>query len=598
MRNYAELRQYLQDDLQVKDHILTSDMEISTARALWMSKSFLKKFQDEIDKDADAACLALFKKSNAKCATFCFSPKSSMEEMVINEVKSQLDNLFHRGPDQLLDASSVFEHLAIGPGASVDVDSFNFYTKMFDSTLSCTNDRLYRYYASSIAHDPSWVAAEKLRHLNHGLTIVAGNRLSFVPKTSAISRSICTEPLLNMYFQKGIGSVIQNLLDDRFKINLSIQPERNRELAQKGSVDGSFATIDLSSASDSMSLKLLKEILPPYVFRWLDLARSPNVIFPDGTSEELHMVSSMGNAFTFPLQTLLFTCIVTSCYRVLGIKPLYSKRSPKNFAVFGDDIIVREDAYHFVVDCLSLFGFSVNEEKSFNSGLFRESCGGDYWQGHDIRGVYLKSLKTRADIYSSINRIIRWSAKTGVLLPRVVKLLMSWVKFLPVPYHAGDSEGIKTPYPPQSLKRDAKTGGLIYRAYCSKPNALSIPTSGSEPFVYQKFGRNVRTAHYNPDGLLKTLLGGYLRDGKISLRDEEKSFKTRRRVTSRWRGSIDTFFIDRIERWCRNDRSDARINSGLAEVQSITRSAVLERSVAGEQRLRDDWEVVTELYFS
>lgn len=598
MRTYAVLRQALQADLKVEDHILTSDMDLPTARSLWMSKSFWKKFQDEVDSSADSACLALFKQSNAKCKDFALLPKTSFHEMVINEVKSQLDNTFHRGPDLSLDTSCIFEYLALGPGASVDVDSYNFYTKLFDSSLTCTNDRLYRFYASSISHDSSWVAAEQLRHSTHGLKIVAGNRLSFVPKTSVISRSICTEPVLNMYFQKGIGSAIQNLLQERFKINLSTQPELNRELARQGSIDGSFCTIDLSSASDSVSLSLLREILPPYVTRWLELARSPNVIFPDGTSEELHMVSSMGNAFTFPLQTLLFTCIVTSCYRVLGIKPLYRRSSPKNFAVFGDDIIVLKDAYHFVVDCLNLFGFSVNENKSFSSGEFRESCGGDFWRGHDIRGVYITSLKTRADVYSSINRIIRWSAKTGVLLPQTVSVLRSWVKHLPVPFHAGDAEGIKTPYPPQSLKRDVKTNGIVYRAYCPVPHSIKMPSCDTEKLEYHKYGRRVRTALYNPNGLLKSLLGGYLRDGSITLRTEEYCYKIRRRVTSRWRGSIDTFFTERIERWSRNDCGETRINNGLSEVKSITRNAFRLRGVVDSNSLRDDWEIIAELYLS
>lgn len=597
MRDYAVVRRALLDDLKTQDPYLLSDMDLETARKLWTEKSFWKKFQDEISPDADAKCLELFKQSNERCRTFALDPKSSFEEQVIGEVKRQFDDMFFCGPELMLNSSRIFEGLDIGPGASIDAPSYNFYSKLFDSPLTSTNDHLFRLYREAISSNPSWVRAEQVRAHAHGQKIVVGNRLSFVPKTSAISRSICTEPLLNMFFQKGIGSVLEDMLLTKFKINLSKQPEFNRRLAQIGSIDGKFSTIDLSSASDSVSLILLKEILPPYVYRWLEISRSPRVVFPDGSSEELHMVSSMGNAFTFPLQTLLFSCIVTSCYRVLGIKTEYSRFCPRNFAVFGDDIIVLRDSYHFIVRCLNLFGFNVNDDKSFSCGLFRESCGGDFFRGHDIRGIYIKSLKTRADIYSAVNRIVLWSAKTGILLPTVVSVLRSWVKFLPVPYHAGDTEGIKTPSPPENMKRDPKTGGIVYHAYCQRSNAFLVPGSNTKDWHYHSYGRKGRKVLYNPDGLLISFIGGYIRDSSILLRTESKVFKTRRRVTSRWRGTPDTFFSDCIDRWCRYDRIDARFSSGISEVKSITRPKHLERSVAGSNSLRDDWEVVAGLYF-
>lgn len=547
MRDYAVLRNDLALDLKTEDVMLTSDMTLPTARALWMSKSFWKKFQDEIGPDADRACLALFDKSNAECATFVLRPESSFDEMLIGEVKASLDNVFHRGPELAFGFSEIFAATDIGPGASIDVASYNFYTKLFDSTLSCTNDLLYQLYRSAILKFPEWTSADDARRLTHGNRIVEGNRLSFVPKTSAISRSICVEPVLNMFFQKGLGSVLQNLLKKRFKIDLSRQPELNRRMARIGSLDGSFCTIDLSSASDSISLLLLKKILPSYVFRWLDLIRSPYTTFPDGRKVKLAMVSTMGNAFTFPLMTLLFSTLVTSCYRVLGISPKYTLDGPENFAVFGDDIIVRKDAYAYVVHCLELFGFTVNVDKSFSSGDFRESCGGDYWRGHDIRGVYISSLKTRADIYSAINRIVRWSAKTGILLPNVVKRLAGLVSFLPIPYHAGDAEGIKLPFPPAILKRDPKTGGVKYNALSKETTSLKVPETAAEPFVYCKHGGVGKPAHYNASGILEALTGGYIRNGRILLRDEREVFKVRRRVTSKWRSTANSFFITRVE---------------------------------------------------
>jgi len=535
MRDYAELRSRLLSDLNVDECMLTSDMHLSAANALWLKNSFWKKFQDVVSDDAEIKALDLFKKSNRACQGFRFNPESIQEEQVIGEVKNLLDDVFFSGPDFRYSFSDILENIHVGPGASIGAKSYNFYTKLFDSSLTGTSEKLYREYRFAISASPTWSEAEKARDAKFGHDMVVGSRLSSVPKTSEISRTICTEPVLNMLFQKGVCSVLERGLRRDFKINLSYQPELNRQLAKRGSVDGSFGTIDLSSASDSISFLMLKEVLPPHVTRWLDLCRSPTVIYPDGSEEELYMVSSMGNAFTFPLETMLFSSIVVACYRVLGITPKYGRAGPSNFAVFGDDIIVRSDAYNFTCKALRLFGFTVNEGKSFNEGYFRESCGGDYYRGHNIRGVYCKSLKTDADVYSVINRLIRWTARTGVFLTESLKLLRSWVKFNPIPFQAGDTEGIKIPYAPTAAKRCRDTGGVFYSALCVKAVSFKAPDDPSIACHYPKrSSRRRQDVFYNAGGLMVAFVGGFIRDGRIGLRSEINRFKVRRRVTSSW----------------------------------------------------------------
>jgi hypothetical protein len=594
MHAFADLQKDLLDDLKVEEHIITSDMDLPAINALWLKRSIWKKFQDELSSDADERCLKLFKLTNDRCRDFALEPLSAFEDTVIGEVKTIFDNLFHDGPRLTMDFASVSEGVDIGPGASLGSLSYNFYSKLFDGPLTCTSETLYRYYRYATSAFPAWRSAETARSLRYGVCVVEGNRLSFVPKTSAISRSICTEPLLNMFFQKGIGSVLEKMLKKKFRIDLSSQPDLNRGLARLGSITGDFATIDLSSASDSVSLNLLKEILPPYVLEWLKLARSPYVIFPDGTKAELHMVSSMGNAFTFPLQTIIFSAIVTSCYRVLGINPQYSPQGPKNFAVFGDDIIVRKDSYSFVVRCLTLFGFKVNEDKSFNDGYFRESCGGDFYKGHDIRGVYLKSLKTRADVYSAINRLIRWSSRTGVLLPKTVKRLMGMVKFNPVPYHAGDTEGIKVPNPPDNLIRKKHTGGVVYYALVDVPNKIKVPEDETKEWSYRSYGQWKAKATYNPDGLLVSFSGGYIVNSSIPLRVElPKRFKMIRRVTSSW-GSSASGGPKVVESWCGYQPITSGFPARLSWLKSMLSAECT--LLADRSDPRSDWEIVAALY--
>lgn len=535
MHDYAAVFRHLQADLPKTDEILTSDMHPWEARALWLKRSFLKKFEGRKASDADSKALELFLRSNERCKNFALKPSRLFEDILVEEVKSQLYGLFPSHPDFEMDLFSIAEGFMTGPGASQGAVSDNFYTKLFDSNLTCTSDRLYRDYRCAIARWPVWTHAEIARQNHFGLSLVGGNRLSFVPKTSEISRTICTEPNLNMLFQKGIGAFIEKKLWERWKISMSHQQFFNRRLARQGSKDGSFGTIDLSCASDSVSLVLLRELLPSYVIRWLEHTRSSQVTLPGNKTIELHMVSSMGNAFTFPLQTALFASIVVACYRILGIKPMACSSRQSNFGIFGDDIIVRKDAYEFVSRSLELFGFEVNVDKSFNTGNFRESCGGDFWHGLDIRGVYLKNLSSSADVYSIINRLVRWSARSGILLFKTISYLKGLVEFLPIPFEAGDAEGIKVPYAPSSLARDPNTGGVIYRYLSQRPLSFALPESPDEARYYP-FSRGKKRTRvlFNPDGLLTSVVGGFVRNGRVSVRSDRARFKVRRRITSSW----------------------------------------------------------------
>jgi len=85
-----------------------------------------------------------------------------------------------------------------------------------------------------------------------------------------------------------------------FGVNLRDQSV-NQRYALLGSIDGSLATIDLSSASDTVSYALVMSLLPSGWFDLLDLFRSECVEVPGGVIE-LEKFSSMGNAYTFELR--------------------------------------------------------------------------------------------------------------------------------------------------------------------------------------------------------------------------------------------------------------------------------------------------------
>lgn len=215
------------------------------------------------------------------------------------------------------------------------------------------------------------------REIDRRLEYRASNHLSFVPKTAKTHRGIAVEPLLNTFIQKGIDAELRVHLK-RAGYDLSNQ-ERNQHLARIGSYNGTFATIDLSSASDSISISLVKALLPSSWFSLMDCTRSPAYETSDGEFRYQKFVS-MGNGFCFPLETLLFAA---ACRYVLR------NESVRTHAVYGDDIIVPSTVAPELLELLKFMGFTPNPDKTFLEGPFRESCGSDWYRGLDVRPVYL-----------------------------------------------------------------------------------------------------------------------------------------------------------------------------------------------------------------
>jgi hypothetical protein len=120
----------------------------------------------------------------------------------------------------------------------------------------------------------------------------------------------------------------------------------------------------------------------------------------EGSSLALEKFSSMGNGYTFPLETLIFYAIAFGVCVELGI-PTHDVRA------YGDDIICPTQAYPLLAEVLTHLGFDVNRKKSFSEGPFRESCGADYFQGIDIRPVYVKDRLLVADLFRLHNHYWR-----------------------------------------------------------------------------------------------------------------------------------------------------------------------------------------------
>jgi len=242
------------------------------------------------------------------------------------------------------------------------------------------------------------------------------SRVVSVPKTQKTPRIIAIEPSSVQYVQQGLLESITMHIHSSF-LNGFIgteSQEPNQLLAQKGSRDGSLATLDLSEASDRVSSQLVAELLANNgITRDAVYAcRSERASVPGEGVISLNKFASMGSALCFPFEAMVFLTIVfLALEQEQGYR--FSKQSDflrylGEVRVYGDDIVVPVDSVHSVIDLLERFGARVGRQKSFWIGRFRESCGKEYYSGHDVsivkvRNKFPTSLKHVSEIESIVS---------------------------------------------------------------------------------------------------------------------------------------------------------------------------------------------------
>lgn len=224
--------------------------------------------------------------------------------------------------------------------------------------------------------------------------------LHTVAKNSKTNRCIIIEPGINTFLQKGLGGMIKRRLA-RIGIRIDKQAEYHRKLVPMMSIDGDDATVDFSSASDCGARELVRRLLPPDWFAVLDAHRSHVVELTDGSFLRLEKFSSMGNGFTFELETLIFWALARSvCER------------HENVSVYGDDVILPSSRLGSFRDLALFCGFNLNLSKSFAEGYFRESCGAHAMFGLDAEPLYLRSrIGGTLDIFKVANQLRRLGSR-------------------------------------------------------------------------------------------------------------------------------------------------------------------------------------------
>lgn len=222
-------------------------------------------------------------------------------------------------------------------------------------------------------------------------------KLIAVPKDTRGPRLICVHPAEAIWVQQAVRRALEKSIS---KSRFSYGPwpkghvqfknqDVNGRISLLSSRSRRYATLDMKEASDRISDSLV-QILFGRKYKYFGCCRAQKVRLPSNglrseRCEDIHSYAPMGNATTFPVQSLVFWAICVASLQCQGF------HQPGAVFVFGDDIIVPSECAEVVIHDLESFGLLVNRSKSFWRGAFRESCGVDAFNGVDVTPVRWKT---------------------------------------------------------------------------------------------------------------------------------------------------------------------------------------------------------------
>jgi len=286
-----------------------------------------------------------------------------------------------------------------------------------------------------------------------------------VPKTMKTPRIIAVEPTAMQYMQQGLRRAFEKAVKvSHFGHLINYKSQLpNQEMARKGSISGSLATLDLSDASDRVSNQLVRALLHnyPVLLQAVEATRSRQADVQGYGVIRLAKFASMGSALCFPIESIVFSVIsimaIYEAYRETfkggsDTRPIavwLSSYLRGKVRTYGDDIIVPSEFALDVIGELESFGFKVNHSKSFWTGLYRESCGKEYFSGFDVSYVKVReelpswhqsvSERNRSIVSTSAMRNLFYEQGYHYLCEELDQLLM---EFIPYPFVGPDSPAI------------------------------------------------------------------------------------------------------------------------------------------------------------
>lgn len=208
-----------------------------------------------------------------------------------------------------------------------------------------------------------------------------------VPKSYKSARIIAEEHAYRQFHMQAIRMEMERCIrvnGYEGYLNLHSQ-EANQRLAWEGSYNPTYATIDLTAASDSVERGFAYSVLPQSVVQELDRFL-PKYFLVGHRRARMDMFCTSGSAVTFPVESIIFLAI---CLEVTETCHALTGEAYVPPCVFGDDMLVDVAVFDTVMQVLGQLRFTANPSKSFGeNSRYRESCGVEYLDGYALSTKY------------------------------------------------------------------------------------------------------------------------------------------------------------------------------------------------------------------
>lgn len=408
---YGEFSQLIAKSVQASDYLDAKSFEDD-----YLVTEFLSKYPGfNTGIDLEEAAISAFKRAERKCLVTNYRIREGLLRGFSPRVEAVIHTAARKIADVLGDVNDVdFSLSRFGPGATTSISGggFTLSDKILEFPIRVTESAL-PYLKNEIETDPHWALALGIP-AEGPFTLLAGcfeieecGEVICVPKNAKTHRTIITGTTGNVFLQLCVGDHMKRRLR-RVGVNLYDQTH-NQKLARLGSRTGHLATVDMKAASDTIAYWLVFALLPPPWFELLDSLRNKGYVL-DKEKFLFNKFSSMGNGFTFELESLIFWALAQS---ILDI----TNTEWKHASIYGDDIIIPSESFDYFIEVCEAFGFTVNPDKTHISSPFRESCGRHYYLGRDVSPIYQREVlgaKSKLTaIYRLANRITRIALRRG-----------------------------------------------------------------------------------------------------------------------------------------------------------------------------------------
>ena len=430
----------------------SEQMDVATYKATYQMQSVLKRWRFRNDLYSDEEL------KNASISKFLETQHRihALDLTNVDEITTRVVNLARIYVSQVLGPYDDEQHRHLcrfGRKASVGIPGrLASEAQRWELPISGSREQISWFDSemSQVACVQDYWAKQKSSDLNRSTYQETDSlTLTLVPKTFKSLRAIMPNTTIGSYQSFGLGEIMRKRLKRKGYDIRSLQM-RHRVLAREASIHGLYTTADLSSASDSISVALVDLLFPPDWLQILHASRIGKVSLPDGTVVQSDTFCTMGIGYTFPLQTLVFLSLLKAIEAIL-----FNRWNRRTISVYGDDMIYVSSMHSTVVHVFSQLGFVLNHDKTFSSGNFRESCGGDYFHGVDVRpfqprngSAFLRDKAYEAMLYKFVNSLLtRWSeheiGRTLRYLSEEIERVTGKCKLVPGDFP--DDSGIKCP---------------------------------------------------------------------------------------------------------------------------------------------------------